>query len=486
MSGRNLVNEVAQALREAGVVDGERAVVAVSGGVDSMVLLDALARLHSRLGLRLQVVHVHHGLRGKAADLDAALVVTEAARRGVGVSVARLDPGTRLRGTSVQVWARDARYRCLESIRERVRADRILTAHTQDDQAETVLLNLLRGTGPRGLAGIPLSRDRILRPLLGVSRAEIERYAAAQHVVFREDASNASDAFRRNRIRHYLIPLLAKEYNPRIVESLAVLAALLREDDAALAARARGLVDKAVHAGGSAGCQVDIRRLRSVSPAVARRALQEAFRLASREAHGLTRRHLQALLGLLTRDAVVRLPGGLVATRSGDAVQIGSRPASEGIRLRRGIPVSDTSPEISVEPDKWVRWDPLGCRIRVRHVAPGALPSASRGPSQEILSPVVMAGPLSLRAWQPGDRFRPLGLRGQKKLQDFFVDAKVPRQQRARIPLLLAGGRIAWVVGQRIAEEFRWKGRGAACLAEVDYQGETHAVPDRSDPHQRH
>ncbi|HSB77576.1 MAG TPA: tRNA lysidine(34) synthetase TilS [Candidatus Methylomirabilis sp.] len=484
MSKQSLLNHLEQGLRAGGMVRGTRAVVAVSGGVDSMVLLDALVRLQSRLGLRLHVVHVHHGLRGKAADQDAGFVVAEAVRRGVGVSVARLEPAERSRGISVQVWARHARYASLEAVRHRVKAAWILTAHTLDDQAETVLLNLLRGTGPRGLAGIPASRDRILRPLLGVSRAEVETYAAARQVVFREDASNASDTYRRNRIRHHLLPLLAKEYNPRIARSLAALASLVREDEAALAAMAGALLAAGARTVGR-GVRLDIARFGSAPPAVARRALQEAFHLASQEAHGLTRRHLEALLGLLTRDAAVQLPGGLVATRTGDAVEIVPRPVSDGVRSRRAASAWNAFPEVSVRPGRWVRWDPLGCRVRVRRVTASAVPSASRGGRQEILSPAVLAGCLSLRAWQPGDRFRPLGLRGQKKLQDFFVDAKVPRGQRARIPLLLADGRIAWVVGQRVAEDFRWAGRGTACLAEVEFQEDADAVPDRPDPHQR-
>jgi tRNA(Ile)-lysidine synthase len=449
-----------------------------------MVLLDSLVRLESRLGVRLHVVHVHHGLRGNAADLDAGFVVAEAARRGVGVSVARLDPGARQLGTSVQVWGREARYCCLETVRQRVRAAWILTAHTLHDQAETVLLNLLRGTGARGLAGIPPSRDRILRPLLGVSRAEVEAYAAARRIAFREDASNASDAYRRNRIRHHLLPLLAKEYNPRIVESLAALAALLREDEAAFTAPVSALVAAGVQELWP-GVQLDIARFRSAPPAVARRALQEAFRTASRDAPGLTRRHLQALLGLLTRDAVVQLPGGFQATRSVEAVRIERRPASKRLRPRRAMPQPDAAPEVSVQPGRWTHWAPLACRLRVRRVSPGTIASASSDRRRVAMSPAVLSGTLSLRGWRPGDRFRPLGLRGQKKLQDFFVDAKVPRRQRARIPLLLAGGRIAWVVGQRIAEDFRWEGRGTACLAEVEFQEDTDAVPDRPDPHQR-
>ena len=484
MAGRSVVGEVARALRGAGATGGEGAVVAVSGGVDSMVLLDSLALLRPRLDIRPHVVHVHHGLRGKAADRDAALVVAEAARRGLGVTVTRLDPAGRPRGTSTQVWAREARYASLEAVRHRVKAAWVLTAHTLEDQAETLLLNLLRGTGPRGLAGIPASRDQILRPLLGVSRAEIEGYATVHQVPFREDASNASDRYRRNRIRHQLLPLLAKEYNPRIVESLASLAALLREDEAALAAAATALVAEGVRRG-KRDVQIDLPRFRSARPAVARRAFQEAFRMASRGEHGLTRRHVGALVDLLARDGVVRLPGGLVATRTGDAVGLGPMAVAAEAGSDRSMPSSSGSGEIPLRPGRWTRWEPLGCRVRVRQVPRSAVPSGSGGRWRQFLSPAVLAGALSLRGWRPGDRFRPLGLRGQKKLQDLFVDAKVPRPERARIPLLLSGERIAWVVGQRIAEEFRWEGRGAACLAEVEFPEDADAIPDRPNPHKR-
>jgi tRNA(Ile)-lysidine synthase len=481
----SVLNLVEGALREAGVASGERLLVAVSGGVDSMVLLEALSRVRERLGLRLYVAHLHHGLRGRAADRDAAFVVAEAARWGLGVSVGRLDPAERGPGQSVQVWAREARYRCLEAIGDQVRAARILVAHTQDDQAETVLLNLLRGTGPRGLAGIPPARDRILRPLLRVSRADVEAYAAARHVPFRTDASNASEAYRRNRIRHQLLPLLAKEYNPRIVGSLAALAALAREDYAALEAQAAALLATAVQAEGP-GVSLDVAALRSAPAAVARRAFQAAFRMASRNAHSLTRRHLEGLRSLLAREGLARLPGGMLGRRNETEIWIGAPRAaataiadrdSDRTEIRIGPSRDGTAPgEVPLPLGVWTRWPPLDCRIRVRRLGAVGITRYRRDRWREILSLGLLEAPLSLRGWRPGDRFRPLGLPGRKKLQDFFVDAKVPRHQRGWLPLLLSGGRIAWVVGHRIAEEFRWRGGGAACLVEVEFPEKQHQL----------
>ncbi len=472
---------VAAALADAGVERGDRVVAAVSGGVDSMVLLDVLVRLAPRLGLRLHVAHIHHGLRGRSADRDAALVAEAAARCGLPVSVTRLDAATRPRRTSVQVWARSARYAELEAIRRRVRAAWILTAHNRNDQAETVLLNLLRGAGPRGLAGIPTARGCILRPLLGAWRAEIERYAAARGVRFREDPSNRSTAYRRNRIRRDLLPMLAREYNPRIAEALAALAEQSREDDDALTAQATALCVAAVRTrGGSVG--VSRRVLSGVPPAVARRLFQEAFRRVTAGGHGLTRRHCAALARLAARGGGVPLPGGLAATASAQYVWIA--PAGRGTR-RSGAdacpPGGDTGPGVPLTVGRWVRWPPGACDVRVRHATGEDIQPSRRVPSREVLHISVLDEPLSVRGWRAGDRFQPLGLRGRKKLQDFFVDERVPREVRSRVPLLLSGTRIAWVVGHRIADEFRWRGESAACVAEVRFTEGRDAVSPGSD-----
>jgi tRNA(Ile)-lysidine synthase len=461
---------VLAALRAAGLASGDRLVVAVSGGVDSMVLLALLLALERRLRLRLYVAHVHHGLRGRAADRDAALVIATAARHGLGVTLCRLDPRERPRGVSLEMWARAARYRCLESVADRVRAVGIATAHTMNDQAETVLLNLLRGTGPRGLAGIPAIRHRILRPLLAVTRPEVEAYAAARGVPCRPDASNASPAFRRNRVRHRLLPQLAAEYNPRLVESLAGLAGQLREDEDALAAQADALAARAVSA--QAGLlALDRSCLREAPPALRRRVFQAAAARAGGGEVGLTRRHLAALARLLQAAGTVGLPGGLQAQTRGGQLWLG-----RGDRLARarapGAPRAEAGAApapLHLQPGVWAPWAPLGGRLRLRRIPERHVPTPARDRWRAVLSPDVLHGPLLVRAWRPGDRFRPLGLAGRKKLQDFFVDAKVPRAERARVPLVLAGDRIAWVVGHRIAEEFRWRGRGPACLAEVTF-----------------
>ena len=468
-----LIGAVSEALRAAGVQPGDRLVVAVSGGVDSMVLLHAVARLGPRLYLCLHVAHIHHGLRGRSADLDATLVAAEANRQGLPVSTERLIAATRPRGISVQVWARGERYACLDAIRKRIRATWIVTAHTRNDQAETVLLNLLRGTGLRGLAGIPGVRNHILRPLLSVSRSEIESYAREHGVRFREDPSNTSVAYRRNRIRHQLLPLLARQYNPRIVETLAGLASQAREDEEALTAQAASLAAGAIRERDRT-IGVSIPVLQAAPAAVARRLLLVAFHRVAAEQHGLTRRHLAALLKLVAGTGSVRLPCGLQAWVTAKYLWVGASTASEALP-RSGRPAAP--PQVTVKPGGWTRWEPGRCFVRVMRVTGDDIRLNHGDPHREFLSPRLLDESLCLRAWRAGDRFQPLGLTGGKKLQDFFVDAKIPRQERERIPLLVAQGGIAWVVGYRIAEAFRWQGERTACMAEVMFSEDQYGLP---------
>jgi tRNA(Ile)-lysidine synthase len=453
--------------------------VAVSGGVDSMVLLDVLVRIAPRLPLALHAAHIHHDLRGRSADRDAAAVSAAAASYGLAVSVERLDATTRPRGTSVEVWARDQRYARLEAIRRRVRAAWVLTAHTENDQAETVLLNLLRGAGPRGLAGIPRTRERIVRPLLDVPRSAIAAYAATHGVRFRDDPSNRNLAYRRNRIRWRLLPVLARDYNPRIVASLAALAGELREDDAALDRHAVKTAAGAMRSRG-ASLGVNVGLVRAAPPAIGRRVFQEAFRRVSGGRRGLTRRHVAALRRLANGRGQVSLPDGIRAWAAAKYVWLG--PAAAGGSGRRGgggAPAPGREAEVTLRPGRWSRWGAGSCLLRIRRVIAGAIPRVGGDRHREILSPRVLTGPVSVRGWRPGDRFQPLGLAGTKKLQDFFVDAKIPREARGSVPLLVAGSRIAWVVGHRIADEFRWAGERTACLAEVRFRERARGVPAR-------
>jgi len=316
---------VEAALAGLGVRDG-RVLVAVSGGVDSMTLACVLHALRERRGLDLAIGHVNHGLRGEASEADQAAVEALGARLGAPVQVRRAPPGPLREGAAsrdrptLQEAARTLRYAALAEMARAAGARWVATAHTADDQAETVLLRLLRGSGPDGLGGIPeRSPDgRILRPLLGVSRADVLAHAAHRRIAWREDASNASDAYPRNRLRRHWLPGLADEFNPRLLQRLADLAEAMRRDaewiEAQIDREAAGrLVEEA------GGLWIEGKDWDALPEALARRLARRALRRAGR-GRDVSRVHLERMLRFLRTarpGTAIELPGGLELARVG-------------------------------------------------------------------------------------------------------------------------------------------------------------------------
>lgn len=447
-----MIEQVRQTIAEHRMLaGGDSVVVAASGGVDSMVLLHVLATLREAFGLRLHAAHLDHGLRGPDGERDAAAVAAWAARLDVAATLERAGPLDR-RGGSVQRAARAARYAFLERVADRLGAGRIAVGHTRDDVGETLLLNLLRGAGLRGLAGIPPVRGRVIRPLLGTPREVIAAYAREHGVPWVDDPSNRSDAYRRNRIRRELIPALAEAYNPRIRDILARTAGIVRAEDEALDAVARQALRRLARPGLAGETALGGRELAGLDRVLRRRVLRAAVgALPGRPI--LSARHLTALEAW-----------AVAGPRLGRCDFLrGVAPRWEGEDLV-------LAPKAPAPPIPWVRL-PLGVPTRAvpfamtflaevaARGAGGPLPAAqapagtgSSGPGEAWLDAAAAAQGLAVRGWHFGDRFRPLGLAGTKKLQDFFVDAKVPRAVRARVPLVVSGGRILWVVGHRIDE----------------------------------
>ncbi|MBW2696117.1 MAG: tRNA lysidine(34) synthetase TilS [Deltaproteobacteria bacterium] len=315
-----------------------RVLVAVSGGIDSTVLLDALATLQGPLRLTLALGHVHHGLRGLEADADERSVRTLADKLGLASFVARIDPGSLREGRSnrerptLQEAARQLRYQALQRMADEWPADHIATAHNLNDQAETVLMRLLRGTSPDGLGGIPeASPDRrVVRPLLAVTREEIESFARERHLLWREDASNAGDAYTRNRIRHHWLPALTREFNPQLLRVTGNLAEAQRRDSEWLATlveaaapdwitKHRGTQARGPgEAGGEEGDRIELaaRGWDALPEALARRLVVRALGEMG-AGRDVTRTHIRRMLDFMCGGAAretgktLELPGGL-------------------------------------------------------------------------------------------------------------------------------------------------------------------------------
>lgn len=422
---------------------GESVVVAVSGGADSVVLLHCLLRLRAQYSLTLHVAHFDHGLR-ETSRQDALFVEELAASWGLSATTETWTGGAG-QGRSVAAEARRARYRFLDELASQVGATKIALGHHRDDQAETVLLHLLRGSGLRGLRGmLPLREGRLVRPLLGVGREDIEAYAKVHKLSFSEDPSNRDLRYLRNRIRWQLLPLLQREYNPSIARTLARMAAHVAEDEGYLDEGAGQTFNALVDFQGTRIC-MSLGALRGLAPAIRRRILERAIWSVAPGAY-LTTAHLEAVERLTTPGgpSAVTLPRNLRAWRSGGFLYLG-RPA--------GVRRSSVYEELRVPGETVIREWGVGVEATIlpRSLAehPPNRPDRAYIDWKQVLSPLL------IRSWRPGDRFRPLGLKGNKKLQDLFVDAKVPREDRERVPVVVDQKGILWIPGFRIDERGR-------------------------------
>lgn len=430
---------------------GESVLAAVSGGPDSVALLDVLVRLAGDFELSLTVAHLNHMFRGAEADEDVLFVRSTAARYGLPCVTEAVDVPAygREHGLSAQMAAREVRYRFLEETARTVRAGSVALGHNADDQCETILLNFLRGTGPAGLGGMPPVRGIYVRPLIDVRRTEIEAYCRRRNLVYREDSSNVELIYTRNRIRHQLIPLLEREYNPGLRKALLRLGGIARAEDGYLDGEAvRALARARQSAPGAAELVLSLERLRETDPVICRRVLQRAWREAAGNA-ATDHKHIEDLFGLVHSPVggrLAELPGGLTAERTRHCLVIrkGSGPPAAA---PYAVPL-EVPGETAVPGRAWsvraVLWD--------GEIDPGV---ACRGEnrSRAYLDYDAPALPLELRNRRPGDVFGPFGLDGTVKLKKYFRDLGLPRAERDDQPLVVdARGRIIWVVGVRPAD----------------------------------
>lgn len=438
--------------REVLIPAGARVLVACSGGGDSVALGDLLCDLALRGGWSVAgLLHVNHHLRGAAADEDEQFCRDLARDLGVSIMVERVDVAARARAerTSIEAAGHRVRYELFERIVQEGAADLVATAHTRDDQGETVLLRLIRGAGPDGLAGIRPRIGPVVRPLLDIRRAELRDYLQQRGLSHREDPTNQDERILRNRVRHRLIPFLAEHFSPAITDALVRSAAIARGDaewiDHAVNAAAEKIVEDM-----EGRLDVDAARLVAEPLALARRIARQVLERAGERRVGFD--HVERFRQLADADGTVPATAdfpGCRVERHGTALRLTrrtGRPApdavSEGFEYRLEVPgeveVAEAGLGITAE----------RCERPVRLVARGvvvALPAAR------------ITSPLTVRSWRPGDVLRPLGLGGRrKKLQDFFVDRKVPRERRGTVPLVVDDRLgIVWVAGYAVAEGAR-------------------------------
>ena len=467
----SVIDRVRQFVRQHGLARADtRVLAAVSGGSDSVALAHLLRDLDAAGELQLVgIVHFNHELRPSAGG-DERFAESVAASLGRPFLADREDVGSRAQrdGRSIEDAGRAARYEFFDVARRHFSADAIALGHTRDDQAETFLMRLARGAGFRGLAGMYPRRDRIIRPLLGCRREELRAWLAARQISFVEDESNGDVRILRNRVRAELLPLLEARFNAAIVNVLADEAELARDTWEWMEAATNEATSRVVQAE-DAVREIDVDGLLAL-PLALRRAV--VWRTMSELSGGrpIAFGHVDAVLRL-TNDEVasgdVRGPRreridvpGQQAQRIGARVVLRGRPADA---VGRWSPDDENCSNLfrySLSIPGEVVLHEAGCRVSAEAVAGGSAslePSATlgRGPVAAVRSDVCH-GSLAVRNRRPGDHFRPVGLDGRKKLQDFFVDRKIARRTRDAVPLVVdETDRIVWVAGHGIDEAFR-------------------------------
>jgi tRNA(Ile)-lysidine synthase len=417
-----------------------RILVAVSGGADSVAMLDLFHRYLKHQPDRLGTVYINHGWDPERHTHEEAFVKHIARRLDIPFHTRKLpsSPQSRDRSQSLESWSRRQRYRILSEVLHEEKYDRCALGHTLDDQAETVLMRLVQGTGLWGLSGIPVQRNLFIRPLMGFYKKDIDNYLAFRNQEFLEDPTNADTTFLRARIRHKLLPELQQKYNPKVKQALVNLAHDVnhwkQEVNKHLSPPISVEKGKIILAQGTFFSYLDILK---------KFWLQEALQKATGEVYPLRRNHLQQVNNLSGEGKTgrwVSLPGNVRLLRDRDRLILTpdtpSKPASYQVAV--GIH----------------RCPNLGVLFQAEELRPDAA-EFSADPWVEWMDADKLPSPWVLRTWKSGDRFHPLGAPGHQKVSDFLVDRKVPRYAKQHVLVLETGGRIAWVVGYRMSQESR-------------------------------
>lgn len=456
----DLLSQVWQTIAQYAIFNpGDKVVVGVSGGPDSLCLLHLLHRLQEELGITLHVAHLHHALRGEEADEDARFVERVATSWGLPSTVEKRDvPAYAEREKlAIEEAARQVRYTFLAEVATRVGASSVAVGHNADDQVETIIMHWLRGAGTAGLRGmLPVQRWplpgidlRLVRPLLEIPREEIEAYCQENGLRPRFDRSNLDTTYYRNRIRHELLPLL-EEYNPNIREVIRRAAFIIADDHDYLISQGQRAWEKVVRE--KEGTLVfDLKAWEKLHPSLQRRLLRRAIHNLRSDLRNIDWVHIEEArraVGEKPAGTEVTLPRGLSLFRSYDTFVMGDMiPIPE-------MPLIEEETKIAVPgrtplPDWELITEVLG---------EGGKEEAlnNQEPWQGYFDLDQVGQDLILRGRKPGDRFQPLGMGGRsKRLREFMIDAKIPHHIRDKVPLVVSPRNIVWVAGYRIDERAR-------------------------------
>jgi tRNA(Ile)-lysidine synthase len=435
----NLIGEIEAALLRAGLRRGSSILVGLSGGADSVALTCALLDLRERLNFRVVAAHLNHRIRGEEADRDEDFVRAMCARLGIELIVERADGlAGSISSANLEERARDARREFLLRVADRVQADFVALAHHRDDQAETVLMRLMRGAGAAGMAAMAeRGPGRLIRPMLSLSRAEIREYLDARAIPFVEDSSNSSRDILRNRIRAELLPMLERQYAPGLGGRLVELADEMRSlDDFVTAIAARELDAMRVH-----GDSLDVSGFGAVNRAVQAVAIRLYLSERIGSLRKVSRAHVEAIRDLIVEGGPsdsIDLPGGWRAEREYNFLRL--------VNVRERM--SDIAAfSVAIAADGITIVEAAGFKFEASTIAAADAPMPDSLSIAMFDAAKIADAGMVARNFINGDRIHPMGMRGTRKVHDVFVDRKLPRARRERFPVVMVGDTIAWLPG---------------------------------------
>jgi tRNA(Ile)-lysidine synthase len=420
---------------------GETVLVAVSGGTDSTALLHLMHAHAAELGLSLHVAHLNHMLRKGEAELDVKYVEGLTQKLGLPLTVEAVDVAglAQANKTGIEETARKVRYEFFDRVAGKVGAGKVAVGHTADDNVETFLMRLLRGSGLKGLCGIPVRRGKLVRPMIKIWRRQIEDYVGALKLVPRRDHTNYESKYMRNSVRLKLIPQL-KIYNLNIKEIILQTILLLTEDNIYLEDKAGEALAEVTIGQTEDALRIDISRLKNWGDPIQGHLLRQAIERVKGDLKELSFQHICDIQEKLdaTERWELHLPGGIfVIGERGELAICRQKPKFKEIppfRYALSLPGAVEMAEIN----------------RVLHADFTDHFDKTDDPDTAFVDYDALGKEIIVRSKSPGDRFSPLGTQGTKKLQDFYVDEKVPAEERDSIPIVESGGRIIWVAGRRI------------------------------------
>ena len=419
----------------------DRIIAAVSGGIDSIVLLDVLGRLRQEWNLELAVAHFNHQLRGKESDDDEAFVHAAADRLGIQFHSDRADAHAYAESMklSIQEAARDLRYDFFRRLRTSIGFNRIATGHNGDDNAETVLFNMLRGAGVHGLTGIPVTRKdmALVRPLLFATREEIQRYAGERHLEFREDSSNKNTDYSRNFLRHQIIPQLRERINPNLMGTLRRCAELSHQLEDYLHVEASNFLSRVIVESTEREITFGLATMRS-----------EPLFLQEYVLHKMAKDFAHGEIEFSTVREMLKVAEAETGSSCSVAKDVVFCRDRDRLVLRRQA--NEPLYRYAVKPNQAYEFSGF-------HFTSSYVDSASftDDPNIEYIDANRLAGDLVLRTWNNGDWLVPLGMHQKKKVSDLFIEQKVPVYEKHTIPILESDGSIVWICGRRL--DNRWK-----------------------------